>query len=189
GRELLFYRAETGDIATGRLGTDGHFTGLAIGRLSNGWTHVVATNEATIRVMTYNMYVGTYFQALANVHTPSDVPNAIKQIYDEIVASEPAARAKAVARQITAESPDLVGLQEAYILRRSERPPEPGVPVTKVVSDQTNSLLENLSGAYEVVAVIPGREDLAPNADGFNIRLTYRIVMIARSGMESDLKL
>src|SRR5262249_16783116 len=128
GGELLFYRAQTGDIATGKLGTDGHFTALAISTLTNGWTDVVATDQATIRVMTYNMYVGTYFQALANVHTPSDVPNAIKQIYDEIVASEPAARAKAVARQITAESPDLVGLQEAYILRRSERPPEPGVP-------------------------------------------------------------
>src|SRR5262245_66513771 len=43
---LLFYRAETGDIATGRLGTDGNFTGLATGGgLSTGWTHVVATGR------------------------------------------------------------------------------------------------------------------------------------------------
>ena len=45
-QELLFYDAATGNIATGRLGTDGNFTGLATGGgLTNGWTHVVATVE------------------------------------------------------------------------------------------------------------------------------------------------
>ncbi|MFF7989767.1 hypothetical protein ACFZDG_08265 [Kitasatospora xanthocidica] len=41
-RELLFYRADSGVIATGRLGTDGIFTELAEGGLSPAWTTIVA---------------------------------------------------------------------------------------------------------------------------------------------------
>jgi hypothetical protein len=42
-RELLFYNAATGNMATGRLDGDGNFTGLATGGgLSKAITHVVA---------------------------------------------------------------------------------------------------------------------------------------------------
>ncbi|HWX36074.1 MAG TPA: hypothetical protein VNZ53_52745, partial [Steroidobacteraceae bacterium] len=48
--------AATGNIATGRLGTDGNFTGLATGGgLSNGWTHVVATGR---ELLFYNAATG-----------------------------------------------------------------------------------------------------------------------------------
>jgi hypothetical protein len=40
-RELLFYNAATGNVASGRLGTDGNFTGLTTGGgLSKNWTNV-----------------------------------------------------------------------------------------------------------------------------------------------------
>lgn len=156
----------------------------------------VEADEAAVRVMTYNMYVGSYFQPLLNVTLPG-LPNAIKDIYKEIVASDPAVRAEAVAHQIDVEKPDVVGLQEAYIIRKSEQP-GPGMPATIPVSDPTGSLLtklENLGDPYEVVAVIPGNDIMVPSAaldsgaTGFNVRFTYRTVMIARSGMGNDLKL
>ncbi|MFF8266684.1 hypothetical protein ACF059_04740, partial [Streptomyces sp. NPDC016562] len=37
GRELLFYRSGNGDIATGRIDTNGIFTGLADGHLVPHW--------------------------------------------------------------------------------------------------------------------------------------------------------
>ena len=41
GRELFFYNAATGNVATGRLDENGNFTGLTTGGgLSKGWTHV-----------------------------------------------------------------------------------------------------------------------------------------------------
>ncbi|MEW1908857.1 hypothetical protein AB0442_10390 [Kitasatospora sp. NPDC085895] len=38
--ELLFYRPDNGHIATGRLETNGTFTGLAQGGLSSNWLAV-----------------------------------------------------------------------------------------------------------------------------------------------------
>ena len=35
---LLFYNADTGSVATGRLSQDGNFTGLTTGEVSNGWS-------------------------------------------------------------------------------------------------------------------------------------------------------
>jgi endonuclease/exonuclease/phosphatase family metal-dependent hydrolase len=144
-----------------------------------------SADEATLRVMTYNVYEGTNFAELATVQRPEQFPEAVKQIFNNIQATDPAARAAAVAGQIARENPDLVGLQEASILRRSERL---GMPATIVVSDQTQLLLQNLSN-YEVIAVIPGSDRLAPSTLGFDVRLTYRTVMIARTGMGSTLKL
>ncbi|MEU9076518.1 hypothetical protein [Kitasatospora sp. NPDC048538] len=40
-REMLFYRADDGLIATARLGTDGIFAELADGKLAPNWTHIV----------------------------------------------------------------------------------------------------------------------------------------------------
>jgi hypothetical protein len=40
-RELFFYISKNGDVAAGRLSTDGNFTGLTTGGgLSIEWTHV-----------------------------------------------------------------------------------------------------------------------------------------------------
>src|SRR5262249_60036716 len=95
GRELLFYRTDTGDIATGRLGTDGNFAGLATGRLSSGWTHVVATDSATVRVMTQNMYMGN--PGTITRATPETLAAAVAKFFNETVASNPAQRAAAIA--------------------------------------------------------------------------------------------
>ncbi|MDT5329354.1 MAG: hypothetical protein QOF31_651 [Mycobacterium sp.] len=55
-RELFFYNAETGDVGTGRLDTDGNFTGLTTGGgLSTGWTHV---NTVGRELFFYNAETG-----------------------------------------------------------------------------------------------------------------------------------
>ncbi|MFF9012766.1 hypothetical protein ACF09C_07285, partial [Streptomyces sp. NPDC014870] len=40
--ELQFYRSDNGIIATGRTDTNGIFTQLADGQLSDGWSHINA---------------------------------------------------------------------------------------------------------------------------------------------------
>jgi hypothetical protein len=44
-RELLFYKASDGEIATARLETNGTFTGLKSGGVNPNWTHIVTAGR------------------------------------------------------------------------------------------------------------------------------------------------
>jgi endonuclease/exonuclease/phosphatase family metal-dependent hydrolase len=143
-------------------------------------------DEATVRVMTRNMYQGSDFAAIFAATTPAQFVAAVTTVYNEIIASNPAERAAAMAKEIARERPDLVGLQEATILRNG------GAIATNVVSDLTQLLLDKLDDMgrpYEVVAVMPGIDVQAPSTLGFNVRHTYRTVLIARAGFGSNLEL
>lgn len=72
--------------------------------------------KAKIKVMTYNLYVG------ANIFRVFDppscgVPAAVSEIYQIIQASDFPARAEAIADQILAEEPHVIGLQEVALIR------------------------------------------------------------------------
>jgi hypothetical protein len=51
-----------------------------------------SAEEATVRVMTYNIYEGTNFAELMNVQTPAQLAQAVKKIFDNIQVTDPAAR-------------------------------------------------------------------------------------------------
>jgi len=161
---------------------------LATGPLAST---VAVADDATVRVMTRNLYQGTQFDAVVNATTPLEFVLGVTQIYQNILASKPAERAAAVAREIVRERPDLVGLQEATILRDGGDLAH-GVIATNVVSDLTQLLLDELADRgrpYEVVAVMPGIDAQAPTVLGFDVRHTYRTVLIARRGRGADLSL
>ena len=140
----------------------------------------VRADDSTVRVMTRNLYQGSNFAAIFAATTPAQFVAAVTQAYNEILASNRPERMAAVAREIARERPDLVGLQEAAILRS-------GDPIaTTVVSDQTQLLLDKLDDLgrpYEVVAIMPGIDVQAPSALG-GVRHTYRTVLIARRGLD-----
>jgi endonuclease/exonuclease/phosphatase family metal-dependent hydrolase len=146
-----------------------------------------AASAETLRVMTQNMYQGAKFDPVFAATTPEQFVAAITKIYNNILASNPAERAAAVAAEIAAERPDIVGLQEASILRNG------GAIATNVVSDQTQALLQRLADLgqeYQVVAIVPGTDAQAPTTLGFNARLTGRDVLIARADLAArDIKL
>src|ERR1700730_4509936 len=97
-------------------------------------------DDRTIRVMTYNVDEGTDFQELAAAHSPGDFIAAVGTTYQNIQATRPAERAAAMAREIATKRPDLVGLQEASILRTGS-----AVPATTVQSDLLQLLLDELA--------------------------------------------
>ena len=78
---------------------------------------MAADDDGGIRLVTQNMYVGSSFAALSAAQTPQQLLAAVALIYNNIVASKPAERAAAMAREIARHRPDLVALQEAAILR------------------------------------------------------------------------
>jgi hypothetical protein len=74
------------------------------------------------------MYVGSSFSALSTAQTQQQLFAAVATIYNNILASKPAERAAAMAREIARHRPDLVALQEAAISpnRNGRRPGHDG---------------------------------------------------------------
>ena len=153
-------------------------TTLGVGALVLGPTREAAADDATVRIMTQNMYQGTNFDEILAATTPAQFVAAVTQTYQNILATNPPERAAAIAREIARARPALVALQEADILRK-------GVPpATTVVEDQLQALLKELyrlGQNYEAIAIIPGLDPEAPSTLGFDVRITYRTVIIART--------
>ena len=72
--------------------------------------------KAKIKAMTYNLYVGA---SIFRVFDPPEcgVPQAVHDIHRIIQESDFTARAEAIADQIMAEEPHVIGLQEVSLLR------------------------------------------------------------------------
>src|SRR6266540_207975 len=67
-----------------------------------------------ISVMTQNLYLGTNLQPLFGLQG-EDLILAAADAYDEVVQNDFPARAEAIAREIAADSPALVSLQEVAL--------------------------------------------------------------------------
>jgi hypothetical protein len=119
-------------------------------------TSARAQEPAGVRVMTQNMNVG-------NIGTfRMGTPDKVAQFFTETVATNPKDRAAAIAKEIKANQPDLVALQEVSILRKGSGPTpnDPKIPATEVVHDQLQLLRDALARFgehYDTVAVIPKR--------------------------------
>ncbi len=144
-------------------------------------------DDETVRVMTRNLYQGSNFDPVLTATTPAQFVAGVTQVYQNLLASNRTERAHAVAREIARERPDLVGVQEGTILLTGTT----GI-ATNVVSDQTKALLDKLDDLgrpYEVIAIMPGIDPQAPTLLGFNVRHTYRTVLIARAGHGNSIEL
>jgi endonuclease/exonuclease/phosphatase family metal-dependent hydrolase len=143
-----------------------------------------ADDGRPLRVMTENMDEGTDFVELSAAHTPAEFVAAVTATYNNILATKPAERAAAMAREIAKQQPDLVALQEASILRTGR-----GGPAVTVQSDLLQSLLDALAGLgqhYAVVAIVPGLDAQAPSTLGFDVRLTTQDAILARTDLPAD---
>jgi endonuclease/exonuclease/phosphatase family metal-dependent hydrolase len=146
--------------------------------------HAADDDGAVVRIMTQNLYQGTNFTEAATATNLQQFQAAVTLIYQNILATQPAVRAAAVAREIARERPDLVALQEVAIVRSGFVPlTNPPTPVSAVDVDQLASLLAELEGLgqpYGVVAIVPNLDVQAPNSVFKSIRITTRTVIIAR---------
>jgi endonuclease/exonuclease/phosphatase family metal-dependent hydrolase len=141
-------------------------------------------DDAVVRIMTQNMDEGTGFQELIAAQSPGDFVAAVTTTYQNILATKPAERAAAIAREIAREEPDIVGLQEASIVRTGA-----AAPATVVKSDLLQSLLDELGRLgehYSVAAIVPGLDAEAPSTLGFHVRLTTQDAILVRQGHDGD---
>ena len=169
-------------IALGDLSKAVAIAFLALAAFFHGPPPAKADDDGGIRLVTQNMYVGSSNAALAAAQTPQQLLAAVATIYNNILASKPAERAAAMAREIARHRPDLVALQEAAILRTGN-----GGPATTVRSDLLQSLLGELAGLghrYRAVAIVPGLDAQAPSALGFDVRVTLKDAILVRAGSD-----
>lgn len=138
-----------------------------------------------VRIMTQNLYQGTNFTEVLSATSLQDFLLAVTLTYQNILATQPAVRAAAVAHEIARERPDLVALQEVGMVRSGfVQITNPPTPVSTVDVDQLASLLaelDRLGQPYRVVAIVPNLDVQAPSSTGKSIRVTTRTVIIARA--------
>jgi endonuclease/exonuclease/phosphatase family metal-dependent hydrolase len=153
--------------------------GVVVAALALSLTARTAADEGgAVRIMSQNMDEGTDFQELVAARTPQEFVAAVTLTYQNILATRPAERAAAMAREIAKEPPDLIGLQEASIVRTGS-----AAPATTVESDLLQSLLDalkQLGEDYSVVAIVPGLDAEAPSTLGFDVRLTTQDAILVR---------
>jgi endonuclease/exonuclease/phosphatase family metal-dependent hydrolase len=149
-----------------------------VATLSFGFAVAAIADDGNIRILTQNMDEGTNFDELRAATSPGAFFAAVTTTYQNILATKPAERAATMAREIARERPDIVGLQEASILRTG-----PVSPATTVKSDLLQSLqdeLEKLGEHYRIAAIIPGFDAEAPSTLGFDVRLTTQDAILVR---------
>ena len=84
--------------------------------LALAWALPAQAGDAVVRVMTQNVYQGTNFDEVVAATTPAEFLAAVTTTYNNIMATQPAERAAAVANEIAREAPDIVSLQEVATL-------------------------------------------------------------------------
>jgi endonuclease/exonuclease/phosphatase family metal-dependent hydrolase len=160
----------------------------ALSVFSIGFAMPAVADDGEIRIMTQNMYEGTNFNELFAATSPGAFLAAVSTTYQNILATRPAERAATIAREIARERPDIVGLQEASILRTGTT-----APATTVKSDLLQSLqdeLERIGERYRIAAIVPGFDAEAPSTLGFDVRLTTQdAILVRREHLVSNPKL
>lgn len=150
------------------------------------------TGSTEQKVMTRNIYLGGNIFLLANAQSPQQVPVIAAQLYATVQATNFAERAEALADEIQAANPALVGLQEVS-LYRTEHPSNflvyPVPSATTVAIDFLAILqaeLQERSLDYRVAAKVTNADAELPAAlsgsptDLTDIRLTDYDVILAR---------
>lgn len=154
-----------------------------------------STGESTtVTVMTRNLYLGGDLFVLLQAQDASQVPALVQQLYfGSVVLSDIPGRMDAIAAEIEATSPDLVGLQE--VTKYSTQTPSDYVTgtttpnATNVTFDFLQLLMDALSARglnYTVAATNTNADvELPATADGvsfMDIRLTDRDVILVKEG-------
>lgn len=147
-----------------------------------------------LKVMTRNLYLGADLIPLA---VQPDVPTFEKAAaarFQTVLKNDFPTRAKAIAAEIAREKPDLIGIQEAAVWKRSPDGVKDGgaTPATLLVYDSVAELMKQLKArkaSYKVVVKRPWFDYEAPTSLGYDVRLTQQDVVLARTGRGARVKL
>lgn len=146
-----------------------------------------------MKVLTWNLYLGTDLVPLASVPTPADIPAVAATMWKDVQDSEFPARAKVIAARIADLAPDLVALQEVSLYRiqaTSDFATDPTPNAITVELDFLSLVLDELTarGAkYRVAVEAPNADVELPVSDGagglFDLRVTDRDAILVNENV------
>ena len=147
------------------------------------------TFDGGLTVMTRNIYLGADVDPLIAAPPPL-VPFVAAETFATIQATDFPARAEALADEIAATNPHLVGLQEVVLLR-TQTPGDAAfggtTPATVVFQDFLEILMDELRARdleYQVAVVQENVDAEVPTSTGIDVRLTDRDVILVRDDVE-----
>jgi len=148
-----------------------------------------ADREGRVTVMTRNMDAGTDLGPVIGATSIPALLAATAATWVEVVGSGAPERAARIADEIAAAKPDLIALQEVTLWRVGAflKP-----PATEVLIDQLDLLLGELGRRglhYATIVVQTGTDAEAPVPFGFDLRITDRDAILARSAGAPRLEL
>ena len=145
------------------------------------------SGQGPIGVMSRNLYLGAALDDVVAATSLTEFLIATTRVWNQVVANDFHARAELLADEIAMNRPEAVGLQEAYLWRRSPSPSNPPTAATHVEYDYIAELLAALEARgtpYEVAESIELFDFEAPTLLGLNVRLTDRQAILVRKGTE-----
>ncbi|MDP9145265.1 MAG: endonuclease/exonuclease/phosphatase family protein [Actinomycetota bacterium] len=151
----------------------------------------VAQAAPKLEVMTRNMYLGADLTPVLQAQTPAQFLAAAGQAFTTVQASDPPERIKAMAREIAAADPAIVGLQEVELWQTDTEPPTldgPATPANSTRYDFLQLLLDALAAQgtpYTEVTTATNAANEVPTSLGFDVKLTDRDVLLAKSSLSS----
>ncbi len=142
--------------------------------------------DPTLKVMTRNIYLG------GNIFLPVGAPDRAsfeaktQELWNQVQFTNFPLRAKLLANEIKKTKPDLIGLQEVALWRRSPTGVKDGsaTPSTIVVYDFLKSLSREMArrGLHYRTAISQQEADIEAPTQQYDVRLTMRDVIMVRSG-------
>jgi hypothetical protein len=140
---------------------------------------------AKLTVMTRNVYLGGDISKPLLAQNIDDFKRINGALWDNVKKTDFPARSKLLAKEIGKAKPDLIGLQEVAIWRKSPDGQSDGMttPATIVVYDFLKSLQKSLKARglkYKVGSVQQEADVEGPTDKGYDVRLTMRDVILVK---------
>ena len=155
------------------------------------WPAAAAGHERQVTVMTRNLFVGTDLTPIFSAPTLPALVGATTTAFLEVQATRFPERAEAIADEIAATRPDVVGLQEAVLIRTDTPADGPATPAETLVYDYLEILVAALAARgldYEVVSDVTNADNELPTALGFDVRATDRDAILVNRDRRPRLK-
>lgn len=153
-----------------------------------------ATTDRDVKIMTRNLYLGADLIPLVVQPDLPSFEQAAAARFQTVLKNDFPTRAKAIAGEIAKEKPDLIGIQEAAVWKKSPDGVKDGnaTEATVLVYDSVAELMKALKArklSYKVVVKRPWFDYEVPTALGHDVRLTQQDVVLARTGSGARVKL
>jgi endonuclease/exonuclease/phosphatase family metal-dependent hydrolase len=165
---------------------------LAAGLVSAVPAQAQRDQRATdVKVMTRNIFLGGDILKPVGAQNQQEFEQKATELWQEVQGTNFPRRAPLLAKEIDQHSPDLIGLQEVALWRRSPNGVKDGqaTPSTQVVYDFLKLLQRQLRRRGQIYRVVESQREAdieASTSLGYDVRLTMRDVILAKKGVRTS---